>query len=164
MRAAQVAGRLQSLHLLDLLRPGIMVRGDVSVAEALRRANASGARGIVVVDSADRPQAIVDEARVLLVTPQRQPWTPVAAVARALEPGLLLPAALHTDELLSAIRRTPASEYLVVHPDGSPAGILATGDLAGVLSAPRARPQPTGTSPASGGPLVPGPPLAGGRR
>jgi hypothetical protein len=37
------------------------------------------------------------------------------------------------EELIAAIRATPAHEYLVVHPDGSPAGILATSDLAALL-------------------------------
>jgi hypothetical protein len=34
------------------------------------------------------------------------------------------------------VRATPAHEYLVVNTDGSPAGILATADLASALKSP----------------------------
>ncbi len=67
---------------------------------------------------------------------ERQPWTSVAEVARALEPGLLLPDTLQPAELIAAVRATPASEYLVVHADGSLAGILAASDLAAALGPP----------------------------
>jgi CBS domain containing-hemolysin-like protein len=69
------------------------------------------------------------------VPPERQPWTSVGEVARAIEPGLLLPDTLEAAELIAAMRATPASEYLVVHRDGSLAGILAASDLAAALGA-----------------------------
>jgi Zn-dependent protease/CBS domain-containing protein len=134
LRAAVMQERLPALALPALLRPGLMVAGDVSVAEVLRRAWQHRARGLVVVDGADRPRAIVDERRISAVPTERQAWTAVSEVARPLEPGLTLPVSLSGDELLAAVRAVPASEYLVVHPDGSPAGILATADLAGVLA------------------------------
>jgi hypothetical protein len=42
------------------------------------------------------------------------------------------------DALLAALRHTPAHEYLVVHPDGSAAGILSARDLLAELSRPAA--------------------------
>jgi Zn-dependent protease len=138
LRMAVLQDRLPALQLPALMRPGLKVPADISVGEALRRAWEHQARGLVVVDGADKPRAIVDEHRVREVPPDRQPWVSIVDVARPLEPGLLLPVSLTGDELLAAIRAAPATEYLVVHPDGSPAGILATADLAAVLTeAPR---------------------------
>ena len=42
------------------------------------------------------------------------------------------------DELLTALRTTPANEYLVVNPDGSYAGVLASKDLVAQLTGPAA--------------------------
>ena len=137
LQVAAVHERLHQVRLADLLRPGILVHPDVSLAEALRRTREAGARGIVVVDSSEHPQSIVEESRVRRVPSERQAWTPIGDVARALEPGLVLLDSLDSQALVEAIRRTPANEYLVVHPDGSPAGILAASDLAAVLVEPR---------------------------
>ena len=134
LKYAKVQRRLPELDLEKLLRPGLLVPSDVSVAEALRRAWEGHARGLVLVDSSDRPQAIVDESRVGAVPLERRPWTPVTTVARSLEVGLMLPRGLAGEALLDAVRRTPAHEYLVVNADGSPAGILATADLAAALN------------------------------
>ena len=50
----------------------------------------------------------------------------------------MLPADLSGMALLDAVRRTPASEYLLVEPSGQVYGVLAASDLdhafAGVLS------------------------------
>ncbi len=121
----------------DLLRPGVLVSPDTSLAEAMRRARESSARGIVVVDSEYRPQAIVEENRVRDVPVERQAWTPVTAVARPLEPGLVISDTLGGAALMNAVRSTPAGEYLVVGADGHPAGILAAGDLAAALGGGR---------------------------
>ena len=133
LRSATVLDRIARLRLSELLRPGVLVAADVSVAEAVRRTRDQAAGGIVVTDGADRPQAIVAEARVREVPLERQPWTTVAEVARAIEPGLLLPDSLRAGELIAAVRATPATEYLVIHPDGTLAGILASSDLAAAL-------------------------------
>ena len=55
------------------------------------------------------------------------------AVARPLEPGLVLQRGLRGEDRLNAVRATPASEYLVVDDSGAPAGILAITDLAAAL-------------------------------
>jgi Zn-dependent protease len=137
LQAARLRERIATVRLAELLRPGVLVHADLSVAEALRRARDCGARGIVIIDAAQRPQAIVEERRVRGVPPEWQPWTSIREVARAIEPGLVLPDSLDAADLLDALRDTPAGEYLVVHQDGSPAGILAAGDLAVALSGRR---------------------------
>jgi hypothetical protein len=89
----------------------------------------------VLVDAQDRPAAIVDEARIATVPPERRDWTGVRTVARPLEHGLVLPVGLDGTALLDAVRATPATEYLVVDAAGTPAGILSTADLAAALRA-----------------------------
>jgi hypothetical protein len=138
LRVGELLDRIPAITIDRLLRPGLLVPADVSVAEALRRVWTGNARGLVLVDSSDRPQAIVDEASIGAVPPDRRPWTRLTEVARRLEPGLVLPLGLHGEELLAAMRATPAHEYLVVDADGSPAGILATSDLAAALKSPAA--------------------------
>jgi len=133
LRTAELEAKLPALDMATLLRPGLLVPSDLSVAEALQRVWSGSARGLVTVDAADHPTAIVNEARIGEVPPERRPWTPVASVARSLEPGLVLPISLTGEELIEAVRKTPATEYLVVHPDGAPAGILSTVDLATTL-------------------------------
>jgi hypothetical protein len=77
----------------------------------------------------------VDEARVSAVPVERRPWVGIGTFARPLEDGLVLRTGLQGEELLAAVRATPASEYLVVDDRGAPAGILSTVDLARALGA-----------------------------
>jgi Zn-dependent protease/CBS domain-containing protein len=135
LKHATLLDRLPQLNLEALLRPGLLVQPDLSVDAALRRMWQGSARGLVLVDAADRPAAIVDEARVTTVPMEQRPWVPLSALARPLEDGLILRRGLDGEALLAAVRRTPASEYLVVDDDGAPAGILATTDLAAALRA-----------------------------
>ena len=135
-RSVRIAALLERIPLLragDLLRPGLFVPTGTSVAEALHRAWDSQARGLVTVDDTGRPMGIVDEARAGAVPPERRPWLAVDEVARPLEEGLTLPVDLHGEDLVAALRATPSREYLVVHPDGSAAGILAAADVAAAL-------------------------------
>jgi Zn-dependent protease len=141
LRYADVQQRAPLVDLERLLRPGLLVSADTSVAESLRRAWESNVRGLVVVDAADQPQAIVDEARIGAVPEDRRPWTPVNSVARPLEPGMLLRRGMDGQTLVEAVRQTPAAEYLVVNEDGTPAGILSASDLVAVLTATRHRPR-----------------------
>ena len=136
LRMSQMLERLPQVSLRELLRPGLLISKDLSVAEALRRVWDGNARGLVLVDGAERPAAIVDEGLIGSVPPDRRPWTPVSDVARALEPGLVLNVGLTGEDLLAAVRATPAHEYLVVDEHGTPAGILSVVDLAGALQRP----------------------------
>jgi Zn-dependent protease len=135
LKLATLMDRLPRIDVDALLRPGLLVPPDLSIDAALRRMWQGSARGLVVVDAADRPAAIVEEAKVSAVTPDRRPWVQLSAVARPLEDGLILRRGLTGQALLDAVRRTPASEYLVVDDTGAPAGILATADLAAALRA-----------------------------
>lgn len=136
LRVAEMQHRLPSLSMQRLLRPGLLVHADMPVSEAIRRAGEARAGGLVVIDSANHPQAIVDELRIGAVPLEQRPWVPVSSVARPIEPGLVLGVGLAGDQLLAALRTTPAHEYLVVYPDGSPAGILSAKDLLTELSRP----------------------------
>lgn len=130
LRAADLLARLPALTVAELLRPGLLIASDLSVAEALRRVWDGNARGLVLLDAAERPSAIVDEILIGAVPPERRPWTQVVEVARPLESGLMIPVGIDAKDLLSRMQATPAREYLVVGPDGSPAGIIATADFA----------------------------------
>lgn len=130
LKAAELIARLPVVDVAALLRPGLLVPPDLSVAEALRRAWAGNARGLVLLDHDQQPSAIVDELMIGAVPPERRPWTQVAEVARPLEPGLMLPVGIDARTLLDRMQALPAREYLVVSPDGAPAGIIATADFA----------------------------------
>jgi CBS domain-containing protein len=135
LRYATVLAQLPAVSVRDLLRPGMFVPADVSVAEALRRAWEAQARGLVLLDAAGRPSAIVDEVLIGAVPPEQRAWTPVSAVARPIEAGLVVPEDIDADELLRRMQATPSREYLVIHPDGSAAGIIAARDFANQLTA-----------------------------
>jgi Zn-dependent protease len=138
LRAAELLARLPGVRVDELLRPGVLVPPDLSVAETLRRVWENNARGVVVVDTAQQPSAIVDETLIGQVPFERRPWTSVSTVARPLEPGLLVPADIDARALLDRMQNTPAREYLAVHPSGRPAGIITAADFARVLKAARA--------------------------
>lgn len=130
IRSARLRARLPEIDVEDLLRPGVFVPTDLSIAEALRRAWERDVRGIVLVDSDDQPTAIVDEARITTTPADQRAWQPVSSVARPIEKGLMLPRGLDAQTLLARMRAFPASEYLVIAGDGTPAGIIATRDFA----------------------------------
>ena len=66
---------------------------------------------------------------------ERQPWMSVSDLARPVEAGLVLSTSLTGEDLMSAVQRTPATEYLVAGADGSLQGVLARNDLIAVLKA-----------------------------
>jgi hypothetical protein len=63
------------------------------------------------------------------VPQQRRPWVEVGSLARTIEPGMVLPADLSGMDLIDAVRRAPASEYLLIEPSGQVYGVLAATDL-----------------------------------
>jgi Zn-dependent protease len=136
VRVTALLERIPTLRAADLLRPGLFVPADTTVAEALDRAWAGRARGLVTVDATGRPVGIVDEARAGAVPLERRPWTQISEVARPIEDGLVLPVGLTGEALVAALRATPSREYLVVNEDGSPAGMLSSVDIAAALQAP----------------------------
>lgn len=129
IRYASFRSRLPNLNARALARRTLAVPGDLPLAEAVRRAQEDGAGGIVSLDSAGRPTGIVVEDAVQLVPEERRPWTPVNTVARTLVPGMTFSADLSGEQLITAMQRTPATEYLLLEPDGSIYGVLATVDV-----------------------------------
>jgi Zn-dependent protease/CBS domain-containing protein len=127
--AARLQERIPRLSARALTRPAVQVAADVPLAEALRRAHAAGARGIVVVDGAGRPMALAHEAAVLATPEQRRPWVPVSDVSRRVGPDAALSADLTGEDLVRAVSGAPAPEYLVVDAAGTVVGILAMADV-----------------------------------
>jgi hypothetical protein len=83
----------------------------------------------VVVDHEDKPIAIVNEGAVIATPEQRRPWIDAGTLARTLDPEMILSADLSGMDLIEAVRRAPASEYLLIEPGGQVYGVLATVDL-----------------------------------
>ena len=129
IKATRFRERLPTLQARRLARKAVSVSADTPLAEAIRRADESQARAVVVVDHDDKPIAILNETAVMATPPQRRPWVDAGALARTLEPNLVLPADLSGMALLDAIRRAPATEYLLVEPSGQVYGVLATKDV-----------------------------------
>jgi len=129
IRAAKVRDRLPGLQARQLARRALPVPGNVPLAEAIRRADEAQARALVVIDHDSTPIAIVNETAVMATPAQRRPWIEVGSLARAIEPGLVLSADLSGIELIEAVQRSPATEYLLIEPSGQVFGVLATSDL-----------------------------------
>ena len=129
IKATRFRERLPALQARRLARKAISVSASTPLAEAIRQADEAGARAIVVVDHESKPIAIVNEAAVTATPPQRRPWVDTGSMARTIDPGLILNADLQGIALLEAIRRAPATEYLLVDSSGEVVGVLASRDL-----------------------------------
>jgi Zn-dependent protease/CBS domain-containing protein len=129
IKATRFRERLPALQARRLARKAVSVAANTPLAEAIRRADESQARAVVVVDHEDKPIAILNETAVMATPPQRRPWIEAGSLARTLEPSLVLPADLSGMALLDAIRRAPATEYLLVEPSGQVYGVLAARDV-----------------------------------
>jgi Zn-dependent protease/CBS domain-containing protein len=129
IKATRFRERLPALQARRLARKAVSVAADTPLAEAIRRADESKARAVVVVDHDDKPIAILNETAVMATPKQRRPWIDAGALARTLEPNMVLPADLSGMALLDAIRRAPATEYLLVEPSGQVYGVLAARDV-----------------------------------
>lgn len=129
MHAARLRRELPSLVARRLARRTLTVPEDVPLAEAVRRAQDARAGGIVTLGGDGRPVGVVNEQALLATPEDRRPWMAVSDVARTLEEGLTLPADIIGEDLVRAITRMPAHEYLLVEPDGEIYGVLATADV-----------------------------------
>lgn len=127
--AAGVVRGLTGVVARDLARRAITVPEDLPLAEAVRRADAASVTGIVTTTSDGRPVGVVSAEAVRAVPEERKPWLAVSTVARSLAGGRALPVAITGEDLLAALRRTPASEYVLMAEDGSVHGVLATADI-----------------------------------
>ena len=120
-----------------LSRRALPVTADVPLAEAVRRAHESGSRALVVVDSRGVPDGIVSEAEVAGIPEERRPWVNVGSLSRHVDEDIRLPVELAGQDLLTAMQKRPAPEYLVVEPGGSVYGVLAQADVVAALRAAR---------------------------
>jgi len=129
MVSAHIRRRLPALKARPLARRVVSVPDDLPVSEAVRQAQDSGAGGIVLHTADGGLVGVVSEAALVATPEDRRPWVPVSSVARSLHEGLVLPADIAGEDLVLAMNRTPASEYVLVEPDGSVYGLLATADV-----------------------------------
>jgi Zn-dependent protease len=129
MASARLRRRLPGLVARDLARRTLTVPDDLPLGEAVRRAQEAEAGSIVTVTSGGQPTGVVNEAALLATPEDRRPWVAVSTVARTLDEGLSLPVGIRGEELILAISRNPASEYLLLDEDGSIYGVLTTADV-----------------------------------
>lgn len=129
LRSAKLKERLPAISARTLARRAIPIPSSLPLAEAIRRADLAQARALVVVDHDSKPIAIVNEGAVIATPEQRRPWIDAGSLARTLDSGMILSADLSGMDLIEAVRRAPASEYLLVEPSGQVYGVLATSDL-----------------------------------
>jgi Zn-dependent protease len=135
LRRAQTETRMPRVTVAALARPALQVTADTPLSEAVRRAQEANAYGLIVVDSAGQLSSVVSEAAVIATPEQRRPWVPVGTLGRRLEPGLILDPRMTGEELLAAMRATPASEYVAQDPATGEARVVAADDVARALSA-----------------------------
>jgi len=138
LRSARVRERLPALQARALARRAIPIPSSLPLAEAIRRADLAQARALVVVDHDAKPIAIVNEGAVMATPEQRRPWIDAGSLARTLDPDMILSADLSGMDLIEAVRRAPASEYLLVEPSGQVYGVLSTADLDRAFAGTRA--------------------------
>ncbi|MFJ8809306.1 site-2 protease family protein [Streptomyces sp. NPDC102490] len=140
LRMARLREHLPELRARALTRRAVPVQADTPLSEALRRANASGARALVVVDADGTPASLVREAAIVGVPEHRRPWVAVSTLAQDLTDGMRVSAELSGEELLDALRANPATEYLVVEETGEIYGVLSAADVERAFVKAMARP------------------------
>ncbi|WP_435851866.1 site-2 protease family protein [Streptomyces misionensis] len=140
LRMARLREHLPELRARTLTRRAVPVETDTPLSEALRRANAAGARALVVVDSDGHPLSLVRESAIVGVPEHRRPWVAVSTLAQDLTEGMRVSAELAGEELLDALRAAPATEYLVVEETGEIYGVLSAADVERAFVRAMARP------------------------
>ncbi|MGM0349083.1 site-2 protease family protein [Streptomyces sp. Adlamb9] len=140
LRMARLREHLPELRARTLTRRAVPVETDTPLSEALRRANAAGARALVVVDADGRPLSLVRESAIVGVPEHRRPWVPVSSLAQDLTDDMRVSAELSGEELLDALRAAPATEYLVVENTGEIYGVLSAADVERAFVKAMARP------------------------
>lgn len=129
MLSARLRRRLPALKARPLARRVIAVPHELPITEAIRRAQEVGAGAIVVHAGDDRLSGVVNETALLATPEDRRAWVPVSSVARTIEDGIVLGADIAGEDLIKAMSSTPAEEYVLVEPDGTIFGVLATVDV-----------------------------------
>jgi Zn-dependent protease len=126
---AKLRSRLPALQVRKLARRAIVVHTDTPLSEAIRLAAEQQAGAVVIVDGEGRPAALVSEHSVNAVPPNQRPWTTCGEVAHRVTAGHILGVNDSGEEILTSLRNTPASEYLVLDVDGRVYGVLVTADV-----------------------------------
>jgi len=129
LQAARIRRRLPHLVARNLARRTLAVPEDLPLAEAVRRARDAHAGAIVTVTGSGRPVGVVNEAALMATPEERRPWLATSTVARGVDTGLSLPVGITGEDLVRAITRAPATEYLLLEDDGSVYGVLTTADV-----------------------------------
>ncbi|MFJ4004792.1 site-2 protease family protein [Streptomyces sp. NPDC090023] len=140
LRMARLREHLPDLRARTLTRRAVPVQSDTPLSEGLRRANAAGARALVVVDTDGTPLSLVREAAIVGVPEHRRPWVAVSELAQDLTDGMRVSAELSGEELLDTLRATPATEYLVIENTGEIYGVLSAADVEKAFVKAMARP------------------------
>ncbi|MFF5886660.1 site-2 protease family protein [Streptomyces sp. NPDC012589] len=140
LRMARLREHLPELRARTLTRRAVPVENDTPLSEALRRANAAGARALVVVDPDGTPLSLVREAAIVGVPEHRRPWVPVSGLSQDITDGMRVSAELAGEDLLEVLRATPATEYLVVEDTGEIYGVLSAADVERAFVKAMARP------------------------
>ncbi|WP_262058446.1 site-2 protease family protein [Streptomyces sp. STR69] len=140
LRMARLREHLPDLRARNLTRRAVPVETNTPLSEALRRANAAGARALVVVDADGQPLSLVREAAIVGVPEHRRPWVSVSGLAQDLTDGMRVSAELAGEDLLDTLRATPATEYLVVEETGEIYGVLSAADVERAFVKAMARP------------------------
>ncbi|MEU3946946.1 site-2 protease family protein [Streptomyces sp. NPDC029526] len=140
LRVARLREHLPDLRARTLTRRAVPVENDTPLSEALRRANAAGARALVVVDPDGTPLSLVREAAIVGVPEHRRPWVPVSGLSQDITDGMRVSAELAGEDLLEVLRATPATEYLVVEDTGEIYGVLSAADVERAFVKAMARP------------------------
>ncbi len=134
LRNARLGARVPQLSVATLTRRAVWLPAATPLAQGLVQMHAYSARAIVVVDSAGRPIAIVNEARQNAVEDAARAWTTVGDVATSTSVNSALPLTLTGRDLLQACQAHPATEYLVLDTMGRPIGVLSAADIRTVLT------------------------------
>ncbi|MGW1066038.1 site-2 protease family protein [Streptomyces aureus] len=140
LRMARLREHLPELRARALTRRAVPVETTTPLSEALRRANDVGARALVVVDADGEPLSLVREAAIVGVPEHRRPWVAVSGLAQDLTDGMRVSAELAGEDLLDALRASPATEYLVVEDSGEIYGVLSAADVERAFVKAMARP------------------------
>jgi Zn-dependent protease len=130
---------LTTLTVGGLMRRVTTAWGSEPLSVVAPRVAAAGAAGAVVVDADGRPTGLVSEPAVR-ATPQER-WNEVttSTVARRIEPGRLVSVDLSGEQLVEHVTAAGFTEYVVVRPDGTAAGLLLLADLDAALAPGAAR-------------------------
>lgn len=128
-RGAAVTQVLPGLVTGMLARRAYVAAGDLPLAEALVRAESSGATAVVIGTPDGGVTAVMSGAAVDAIPASRRPWVPLSDACREATAELVLPDTLAGDALVDALRSNPTGEYIVVDEAGCLVGILATVDV-----------------------------------